>query len=168
MDLMKTKRTLGILTMSDTRFKEGGQDVSGGVIRELTKERYEEVFYRVIPDDFDTIVAALKEAVGLGCTLILTTGGTGLSPRDVTPEATRAVIEKVVPGISEAMRYHSLQITPLAMLSRGVSGICGNSLIVNLPGSPKAVRENLSCVLPALVHGLDVLMGEVRECGRGE
>jgi molybdenum cofactor synthesis domain-containing protein len=99
--------------------------------------------------------------------LILTTGGTGLSPRDVTPDATLEVIDKEVPGFSEAMRAESLKKTPHAMISRAITGIRGSSLIVNLPGSPKSVRENLSVILPALPHALSKLKGDPTECGQG-
>ena len=98
--------------------------------------------------------------------VIFTTGGTGFSDRDVTPEATLDVIERQTPGISQAMLFHSLGITPKAMLSRGVSGICGRTLIINLPGSPKAVRENLEYILEPLKHGLEILRGETGECGQ--
>lgn len=98
--------------------------------------------------------------------LVFTTGGTGFSPRDVTPEATLAVVDRLAPGIAEAMRWNSLKITPKAMLSRAVAGIRGATLIINLPGSPKAVRECLEMIIPALPHGIEILKGEAGECGR--
>ncbi len=100
-----------------------------------------------------------------GADLVLTTGGTGLSPRDVTPEATRDVVEREVPGIAEAMRAESLRKTPFGMLSRGVAGVRGKTLVVNLPGSPKGVRENLAAVIPALAHAIEKIQGDMRECG---
>ena len=124
------------------------------------------VHYELISDDFEGIKNSLIRVCDQNISLVLTTGGTGLSKRDNTPEATKAVIEKEVQGISEAMRYHSLQITPRAMLSRGVSGIRQNSLIINLPGSPKAVRENLEYIIPSLRHGLEILRGEASNCAR--
>ena len=124
------------------------------------------VNYELISDDLDGIKNSLIRVCDQNISLVLTTGGTGLSKRDNTPEATKAVIEKEVQGISEAMRYHSLQITPRAMLSRGVSGIRQNSLIINLPGSPKAVRENLEYIIPSLRHGLEILRGEASNCAR--
>ena len=159
------KVKLAIITISDSRSASPALDRSGSVIKELTADDYETIFYQVIPDNFETIKATLIEACRKNIPLILTTGGTGLAPRDQTPEATKEIIEKEVPGISEAMRHHSAQFTPLAMLSRGVSGIRGNSLIINLPGSPKAAKENLSGILPVLHHALDVLSNSVRECG---
>ncbi len=117
----------------------------------------------------DEAVALCNEMIYMVDTLkvdlILTTGGTGFSKRDVTPEATLKVIDKQAPGISEAIRYNSLQITPKAMLSRGVSGIRGSTLIINLPGSPKAVKESLSFIIDPLYHGLQILVGDTSECG---
>ena len=120
-----------------------------------------------MPDDKLQIGRELTRCADeLGCDLVLTTGGTGLSPRDVTPEATRAVVERPTPGIAEAMRWHSLQITPRAMLSRAEAGIRKKALIVNLPGSPKAVRECLEYILPVLDHGLELLKGTAGNCAR--
>ena len=124
------------------------------------------VRYDIIPDERDIISQKLVQwADNEGIDLIITTGGTGLSPRDVTPEATSAVVERIVPGFAEAMRAESLKKTPMAVLSRGVAGIRGSSLIINLPGSPKAVRECLDVILPALPHAIEVLKGEAVECG---
>ena len=165
------KLTASVVTMSDSRASGMKKaDESGKIIIELLKSNnYQIVEYRVISDDFDEIKRTLIEICDIEMynkkiNLVLTTGGTGLSPRDNTPEATKAVIDKEVQGISEAMRYHSLQITPRAMLSRGVSGIRSQSLIVNLPGSPKAVKENLEYVLPHLKHGIEILNGTVQNC----
>jgi molybdopterin adenylyltransferase len=158
---------VAILTVSDRSAAGARDDRSGEVIRELitTGMDAEIVDYRIVPDEQPAIEAALCEwADAATADLILTTGGTGLAPRDVTPEATRAVIEREVPGIPEAMRYASLQVTAFAMLSRMVAGTRGRCLIINLPGSPKGVRENLSVVLPALAHGLDKLLGDPSDC----
>lgn len=159
-------KTAAIITMSDSRSAgNGNQDLSGQVIREMVKaENYDVVFYQLISDDLEEIKQTLLKACEKEIALILTTGGTGLSPRDQTPEATKAIIEKEIPGISEAIRFNSLQFTPNAMLSRGISGMRGQSLIINLPGSPKAVRQNLAYILPAIGHGLEVLRQEVSEC----
>jgi len=158
-----------ILTISDRGSKGEREDSSGPLIQEMVKDLPAEVIhYEIIPDEKEEIIKTLrKSADQLKADLILTTGGTGLSPRDVTPDATREVIEKEVPGFSEAMRAESLKKTPHAMISRGISGIRGSSLIVNLPGSPKSVRENLSVILPALPHALSKLKGDLSECGQG-
>lgn len=157
-----------IITMSDSRSQSTEKvDESGAVIKEILEANdYAVVHYELISDDFEGIKNSLIRVCDQNISLVLTTGGTGLSKRDNTPEATKAVIEKEVQGISEAMRYHSLQITPRAMLSRGVSGIRQNSLIINLPGSPKAVRENLEYIIPSLRHGLEILRGEASNCTR--
>ena len=157
-----------IITMSDSRSQSTEKaDESGAVIKEILEANdYEVVHYELISDDLDGIKNSLIRVCDQNISLVLTTGGTGLSKRDNTPEATKAVIEKEVQGISEAMRYHSLQITPRAMLSRGVSGNRQNSLIINLPGSPKAVRENLEYIIPSLRHGLEILRGEASNCAR--
>ena len=131
----------------------------------LAAAGYQVAAQSVVPDERGEIEAALTALSDSGTALIVTTGGTGFSPRDVTPEATAAVCQRMVPGIPEAMRLASLAVTPRAMLSRAVAGIRDRTLIVNLPGSPKAVRENLEAVLPALRHGLEVLRGASTDCG---
>jgi len=160
--------TAAIITMSDLRATGSGNgDKSGQIIREILESNdYQVVYYELISDDLAKIKQTLIKACDLDVHLVLTTGGTGLSPRDQTPEATKAILDKEVPGISEAMRLHSLTLTPKAMLSRGIAGIRQQSLIVNLPGSPKAVRENLTYILPHLRHGLEVLRQVVTDCGR--
>lgn len=123
--------------------------------------------YEIVPDEKDVIQKKLINfADNLAVDLVLTTGGTGLSPRDVTPEATLAVIDRKAPGFGEAMRQASLKVTPHAMLSRAESGIRGKCLIINLPGSLKAVKENLEVILPAIPHAIEVLRGETHECGQ--
>jgi molybdenum cofactor synthesis domain-containing protein len=159
---------VAILTISDRGSKGEREDSSGPLIREMVKDLPAEViYYEIIPDEKEVIIEALKKSADqLKADLILTTGGTGLSPRDVTPDATSKVIDKKIPGFSEAMRAESLKKTPHAMISRAICGIRGSSLIVNLPGSPKSVKENLSVILPALPHALSKLMGDPSECGQ--
>jgi len=156
-----------IITASDKGSKGEREDVSGQTIREiLMASGYKIHSQSILPDEKDVLADKMRELIKQDVALILTTGGTGFSQRDVTPEATLAVIERQVPGIPEAMRYLSLQITKRAMLSRAVAGICQNTLLVNLPGSPKAVKECLGFVLPELEHGLKILRGEASECAR--
>lgn len=157
-----------ILTISDKGSRGERVDGTGEAIKNtLDSKEYTIEYYKIIPDDMDKIQEELIQLCDeLKVNLILTNGGTGFSKRDVTPEATMKVIEKNVPGIAEAMRSASLKITPKAMLSRAVSGIRGETLIVNLPGSPKGAVENLQVVLPALPHGIEILTGRASECAR--
>ena len=120
---------------------------------------------QVVPDEIGKVATAILDAVRAGANVVLTSGGTGLSPNDVTPEATRRVIDREVPGIAEALRAHSLARTPHGMLSRGVAGAVGATLVVNLPGSPRAVRESLEALLPVLPHAVELLAGESGEAG---
>ena len=160
---------VAILTISDRGSKGEREDSSGPLIREMIKDLPAQVIhYEIIPDEKDQIEKALKKSADeIKADLILTTGGTGLSPRDVTPDATGKVIDKTLPGFAEAMRAESLKKTPHAMISRAVCGIRGSTLIVNLPGSPRSVRENLNVILPALPHALSKLKGDPSECGQG-
>ena len=155
--------TVGILTVSTLGAAGEREDTSGAAIREIvtTEPLSAEVAdQRIVPDDRAAIESVLRHwADDLHLHLILTTGGTGLSPTDVTPEATLAVIERNVPGLAEAMRQESLRATPFAMLSRAVAGARGTSLIINLPGSPKGVRECLAVILPVLPHAVDLVTG---------
>jgi len=150
----------GILTISDRSARGERTDASGPAIAEFLFARLagEAVATAIVPDEVEAIRETLVDwADRLGLDLILTTGGTGFAPRDVTPEATRAVLQREAPGIPEALRAASLKITPHAMLSRAVAGIRGRTLIVNMPGNPKAVRENLEVLIPILPHALAVL-----------
>jgi molybdopterin adenylyltransferase len=155
---------IGILTMSDKGSRGEREDKSGPAIREMVAGIGKVVKYEIIPDDQPLIAETLIEwADGGDVDVILTNGGTGLSARDVTPDATLSVIDKSVPGIAEAMRAKSLTVTPTAMLSRAIAGMRGNCLIINLPGSPKAVRECLEVVLPALPHAVEIIKGTFTE-----
>lgn len=162
----KSLFNFAILTLSDKGSVGLREDTSGPyLIKCLEAEGYKQAEYKIIPDNHEQIVTELLRMSGEGIDLIVTTGGTGPAPTDVTPEATMEVIERLTPGISEAMRAASLLKTPHAMLSRGVSGIRGTSLIINLPGSLKAARENIEVVLPALAHALDKINGGKSDCG---
>ena len=155
-----------VITVSDKGFRGEREDTAGPLAASMLKDAgYEIIAQAIVPDEQPLIEAELRRhADELGAHLILTSGGTGFSKRDVTPEATLAVCERLAPGIPEAMRAYCLNITNRAMLSRAQAGLYHDSLIVNLPGSPKAVRENLEPVLPALEHGLQMLLGTKNEC----
>jgi molybdenum cofactor synthesis domain-containing protein len=154
-----------VLTVSDKGYTGQREDLSGPLIMEMLREAgYNVLSLSIVPDEQVLIAAKLRELADTqDAAMLLTTGGTGFAPRDVTPEATLSVVDKVCPGIPEAMRAASMQVTDRAMLSRAVAGIRGKCLIINLPGSPKAVKENLEAVLPALGHGLDMLRGEQKD-----
>ena len=155
-----------VITVSDRSARGERPDGSGPLVAAILREAgYQVTETAVIPDEREAIEAALRRLADGGTVrLIVTTGGIGFAPRDVTPEATAAVCDRLTPGIPEAMRYASLRVTPRAMLSRAQAGIRGKTLIMNLPGSPKAARENLQAVLPALAHGLEMLSGRQSDC----
>jgi len=160
------KWRVAILTASDKGAQGEREDVSAQVIREIVEDELsgEIIEYRIVPDEVDEIMAALIEMTEyFEAHLVLTTGGTGLAPRDVTPEATKNVIEKEVPGIAEAMRMGALNKSRRAMLSRGVCGIRKNTLIINLPGSPKGVSESLNAIIDQLPHALYIMTGQLTE-----
>jgi len=157
---------IGIVTISDRASAGIYEDKSGKEIENFLKENIEnefEIIYKLIPDEFEEIVKTLKELVYESCSLILTTGGTGPAKRDVTPEATREVIEKELPGFGELMRMHSLKYVPTSILARGTAGVVKNSFILNLPGNPKAIRENLEAVWAAIPYAVDLIEGEYIE-----
>lgn len=155
-----------VLTVSDRCSRKEAEDKSGALLCELLSETGSIAEYKIVPDEMEEITSALKDMCDrVKSDVVFTTGGTGFAPRDITPEATRQVIGREAPGISEAIRYESLKITPKAMLSRAISGIRGKTLIINLPGSPKAVRESLSVVLPVLPHAVETLSGNTQSCG---
>jgi molybdopterin adenylyltransferase len=158
--------TAAVLTLSDKGARGEREDVSGKLLADMLSGISGKVeLYEVIPDDRQLIEEKLCDfADRLGVDLIATTGGTGVGPRDVTPEATRAVIDKEIPGMAEAMRLAGLQKTPLAMISRAVVGCRGKTLIINLPGSPKGVRENLEAILQAIPHAVEKLKGDAADC----
>lgn len=155
-----------VITVSDRCSKSERPDEGGPLVESILKNAgYEVVFTAIVPDEMHQIEAVLCEVADAGLAdLLVTTGGTGFAPRDVTPEATKAICEKMAPGIPEAMRYASMQITPRGMLSRAEAGIRKKTLIINLPGSPKAAKENLEAVLPAIDHGLIMLQGQPSNC----
>lgn len=157
-----------IITSSDSGYRGEREDLSGPAIREiLEREGYQVVSMEILPDDRIMLGEKMKEISDNDLAeLILTTGGTGFSQRDVMPEATEDIIERRVPGIPEAMRAYSMTITKRAMLSRAVAGIRKKTLIINLPGSPKAVRESLEYIIGALDHGIEILTGEASDCAR--
>ncbi|HOS13155.1 MAG TPA: molybdopterin adenylyltransferase [Smithella sp.] len=156
----------GIITVSDKGSQGQRDDLSGPAIAEMLAGVAIEIRHTIIiPDEKDQIRKTIIDCSDVKqLDLILTTGGTGVSPRDVTPDATLDVIDKQIPGMAEAMRHESMRVTPHAMISRAVAGIRGKSLILNLPGSPKSVRENLAVVLPALKHAIEKIKGDDSEC----
>jgi len=162
-----TAITIGILTASDKGSRGERLDESGALIREMVKPIGGEVRrYEMVPDEREVLAERLMTWADLDhLDLIFTAGGTGFSPRDVTPEATLQVCDRLVPGLPEAMRAEGLKKTPMAMLSRAMAGIRGRTLIVNLPGSVKGVRESLQAILPALPHAIEILRGEGGDCG---
>lgn len=157
---------VGVITASDKGSRGEREDLSGALLKELVKEIDGEVVeYVVLPDEQQLLAEKMREwADDLSLDLILTTGGTGFSLRDVTPEATKEIADRMVPGIAEVMRYESYKITPKAMLSRAVAALRKRTLIVNMPGSPKAVKECWQAIAPALPHGIQILKGEASEC----
>ncbi len=159
---------LGIIVASDKGARGERADESGVLISDiLEKHCFQTKEYAIVADDFELLADEMIRMCDVSkVDLLLTTGGTGFSPRDVTPEATLDVCERLCPGIPEAMRAASLAITPRAMLTRAAAGIRGRTLIVNLPGSPKAVRECLDVILPTIPHGLEILRGDAGECAR--
>jgi len=158
---------VGILSASDKGSRGEREDVSAQVVREeVAKIGGEVLEYAIVPDDREIIKNKLIEFSDIKkLDLVFTTGGTGFGPRDITPEATLAIIDRLVPGIPEMMRAESYKIAPRAILSRAAAGIRKKTLIINLPGSPKAVRENLAWIMESLPHGLDILKGTASECG---
>jgi molybdopterin adenylyltransferase len=164
--LKTANRTTAVVTVSDKGARGEREDTSGqALVERLRAEGFDVRIYTVVPDEAEEISKALVECADQsGIALIVTTGGTGVGPRDVTPEATGAVIDRTIPGMAEAMRAASILKTPHAMISRAVVGIRGATLIVNLPGSPKGAMENLQVLLPALPHALEKIQGDVSEC----
>ena len=160
--------TVGIITSSDKGYLGEREDKSGAVIKEIVENNgFKVVKQIVLPDNKEMLSKEfITMSDDLNVNLVLSTGGTGFSKRDITPEATKAIIEREVPGIPEAIRYYSIQITKRAMLSRAVAGIRKDTLIVNLPGSPKACKEALDFVLEDIKHGIDILIGSAKECAR--
>ena len=152
--------TAAVLTISDGVRAGEREDTSGDTLEELLREEGIEVVRRVVSDDQPLIAGAIDELAAAGSLLVLTTGGTGFAPRDVTPEATRTVIEREAPGIAEAIRADALARTPHALLSRGVAGLRGRTLVVNLPGSPGGCKDGFAVIRPALRHGLELAAGE--------
>ncbi len=158
----------GVITMSDKGSRGEREDLSGAeIVRMLAGVGIQAEATVIVPDETERIKEALIDFADVKrLDLIVTTGGTGVSPRDVTPDATLAVIDREVPGMAEAMRARSIAVTPHAMISRAVVGIRGRTLIVNLPGSPKSVRENLAVILPALPHAIEKIKGDETECAQ--
>lgn len=166
-DEMHLVYKVGIITASDKGAAGAREDRSGPAIAARLPDDYRVVCTEIVPDDRAQLAEAMRRMCDeQGCNLVLTTGGTGFSPRDVTPEATRDIVERETPGLAEAIRAYSMQFTRRAMLSRGVSGIRGRTLIVNLPGSPKAVQESMDAFLDTVGHGLRLLLNTDGECAR--
>lgn len=165
---MKKQRTAGVVVCSDSVYNGVKEDISGAVLEEMLKEDGFSVLEKtVVPDEKDAIANSLIRLCDEKMAdLIITSGGTGLSKRDVTPEATLLVIDKQIPGIAEAIRVKGLEYTPKAMLSRGIAGVRGNTVIINLAGSVKAAREGYFIIKEVLEHALDVINGDVTDCGR--
>ncbi len=161
-------RTVAIVTVSDRGSRGEREDSSGRALAERMETLGYEVVYRiVVADEIPEVTAALQHCADKRkVALILTTGGTGVSPRDVTPDATMAVLDRLIPGMAEAMRAASLQKTPHAMISRAIAGIRGSTLVVNLPGSPKGAIENLEVIVPALPHAIEKIQGDPSECAQ--
>ena len=161
-------KRVAIITSSDTGYRGEREDLSGPAIREIVeKNGYKVVSMDILPDDRAMLSTKMAElADNNTAELILTTGGTGFSPRDIMPEATEDIIDRRVPGIPEAMRAYSMTITKRAMLSRATAGIRKKTLIVNLPGSPKAVKESLEYIIDPLAHGIEIMTGEAGNCAR--
>lgn len=156
-----------IIIASDKGYTGERDDKCAPIIYDsLTKYGFNIIETKIVPDDRNALSQEIGRSVDIGSNLILTSGGTGMSKRDVTPEATRDIIQREVPGIPEAMRAYSMQFTGRAMLSRSVAGICENCLIVNLPGSPKAVSEVIDFIMPHIIHGIETLLGITGECSR--
>lgn len=160
--------TFGVVTMSDKGSRGEREDTSGPYLKSMLSEKgYRFAHYSIIPDNIDTIITTLTSlADEKNLALVVTTGGTGVAPTDVTPEAMNTVLDKEIPGIAELMRLESLKKTVHASLSRGKAGIRGNSLIINLPGSFKAVKENLEAILPVLDHAIEKIQGDEGDCGK--
>ncbi len=159
---MAKRLRLAILTLSDRASRGQFDDTAGPTIAKLLEPLSPEIVQKaIIPDDRDRITQTLRDWLAAGdIDLLVTTGGTGLGPRDVTPEATRPLLDREIPGLAELMRWEGLKRTPMAALSRGLVGVAGRTLVLNLPGSEKAVRENLAAVMPVLPHALDVIAGQ--------
>ena len=159
---------VGILTLSDKGSKREREDLSGKVLKDLSEvEGWKVIKYEIIPDEKEQIVKILKIWVDKEkLDFIITTGGTGVYPRDVTPEATKEIIEKEIPGIPEYIRYISYPLTPMAALTRGVAGIRKKTLIINLPGSPKAIKEIFPKLIPIIKHAIEKIKGNPSECAR--
>ena len=159
------KLKLGILTVSDRSSRGKRDDASGPMLKKIVEEQGWEVSaYEIIPDDIAVIRQKLIDLAGTGLNLLLTTGGTGFSPRDVTPEATLEVLDKQIPGFGELIRMENCKKTKLAVLSRGVSGIMRGTIVINLPGSTKGAAESLEVLLPVIPHGVKVLIKEIDDC----